>query len=53
MVRIYTKEEILETIAWSAQLEKRDKEFSVFFLDSEFLDPAYKIPLSFLHKHSS
>lgn len=37
MVRIYTNKQILETIAWSAQLEKRDKEFSKFFLNSEFL----------------
>lgn len=40
MVRIYTKEQILETIDWSAQLEKRDKEFSKFFLTSGFLHAA-------------
>ena len=37
MVKFYTKEQILETIKWNAQLDKRDKEFSKFFLTSEFL----------------
>mgnify|MGYP001608980610 CR=1 FL=1 len=37
MVKFYTKVQILETISWSAQLDQRDKEFSRFFLDSEFL----------------
>jgi hypothetical protein len=32
MVKLYSKEQILETIEWSAQLDKRDKEFSKFFL---------------------
>jgi hypothetical protein len=40
MVKLYTKEQILETIEWSAQLEKRDKEFSKFFLTSDFLHAA-------------
>lgn len=40
MVGLFTKEQILETIEWSAQLEQRDKEFSKFFLTSEFLDAA-------------
>lgn len=40
MVNLYTKEQILETIEWSAQLDKRDKEFSRFFLTSEFLNAA-------------
>ena len=31
MVRVYKKEQILETIEWSAQLEQRDKDFSKFF----------------------
>ena len=31
MVRLYKKEQILETIEWSAQLEQRDKDFSKFF----------------------
>jgi hypothetical protein len=39
MAQIYTREQILETIDWSAQLEQRDKEFSRFFLNSEFLHP--------------
>ena len=37
MVAIYSKEQIIETINWSAQLEPRDKAFSHFFLTSEFL----------------
>lgn len=37
MVGLYTNQQILETIEWSAQLEKRDKEFSKFFLTSDFL----------------
>ena len=40
MVRYYTKEQILETIEWSAQLDKRDKQFSKFFLTSGFLHAA-------------
>lgn len=40
MVNYYTKEQILETIEWSAQLDKRDKEFSKFFLSSGFLHAA-------------
>jgi hypothetical protein len=40
MVKLYTKEQILETIEWSAQLDKRDKEFSKFFLSSGFLHAA-------------
>ena len=40
MVNLYTKEQILETIEWSAQLDKRDKEFSKFFLTSGFLHAA-------------
>jgi hypothetical protein len=40
MVQLYSREQILETIEWSAQLEKRDKDFSRFFLDSEFLHAA-------------
>ncbi len=40
MVNYYTKEQILETIEWSAQLDKRDKEFSIFFLTSGFLHAA-------------
>jgi hypothetical protein len=40
MVRLYSKEKILETIEWSAQLDRRDKEFSKFFLSSGFLHAA-------------
>jgi hypothetical protein len=40
MVNYYTKEQILETIEWSAQLDKRDKDFSKFFLSSDFLHAA-------------
>lgn len=40
MVQIYTREQILETIEWSAQLEQRDKDFSRMFLNSDFLDAA-------------
>jgi hypothetical protein len=40
MVNYYTKEQILETIEWSAQLDKRDKDFSKFFLTSGFLHAA-------------
>jgi hypothetical protein len=40
MVSLYSKEQILEVIDWSAQLDKRDKDFSKFFLTSEFLNAA-------------
>lgn len=40
MVKYYTRDQILETVEWSAQLDKRDKDFSLFFLDSEFLHAA-------------
>jgi hypothetical protein len=40
MVKFYTKEQILETIEWSGQLDQRDKDFSRFFLTSEFLHAA-------------
>lgn len=40
MVKFYTKEQILETIEWSAQLEQRDKDFSRMFLNSDYLDAA-------------
>ena len=38
MVGYYSKEQILETIDWSAQLEERDKNFSRFFLNSDFVN---------------
>lgn len=40
MVQLYSKQQILDTIEWSAQLDKRDKEFSKFFLTSDFLHVA-------------
>jgi len=40
MVKLYNNEQILETIEWSAQLDKRDKDFSKFFLTSGFLHVA-------------
>ena len=40
MVSIYSKEQILETIEWSAQLDERGKRFCRFFLKSDFLDAA-------------
>ncbi len=40
MVKYYSIEQILETLEWSAQLDKRDKEFSKFFLTSGFLNAA-------------
>lgn len=38
--KFYTKEQILETIEWSAQLKEREKKFSRFFINSEFLNVA-------------
>jgi hypothetical protein len=40
MVKIYKTEQILTAIDWSSQLDQRDKEFSRFFLKSEFLNAA-------------
>ena len=40
MVSLYSKEQILEVIDWSAQLDERDKKFSKFFLTSGFLHAA-------------
>lgn len=37
IIRYYSNEKILETIAWSAQLDQRDKDFSNFFLKSDML----------------
>ncbi len=36
----YGEQKILETIEWSAQLDNRGKEFSRFFLKSDFLRAA-------------
>ena len=38
MVRYYSNDKILETISWSAQLEKRDKDFSKLFLKSDYFN---------------
>ena len=38
MVNYYPNEKILETIEWSAQLDKRDKDFSRFFLKSDYFN---------------
>jgi hypothetical protein len=37
MVHYYPTEKILETIEWSAQIEKSDKDFSKLFLKSDML----------------
>lgn len=37
MIRCYTIEQIKDAIEWSAQLDQRDKEFSYFFLQSDFV----------------
>jgi hypothetical protein len=36
-VHYYPTEKILETIEWSAQIEKSDKDFSKLFLKSDML----------------
>jgi hypothetical protein len=36
IVKYYPREKIVETIHWSAQLDKRDKDFSLMFLNSEY-----------------
>lgn len=38
IVSYYSNEKILETIEWSAQLQKRDKDFSKLFLKSDYFD---------------
>lgn len=37
MLRFYDKEQVLETIEWSAQLGTREKDFARFFLESDIL----------------
>jgi hypothetical protein len=37
MITYYSNEKILKTIEWSAQLTQRDKNFSIFFLESDML----------------
>ena len=38
IVSYFSEEKILETIEWSAQLDKRDKDFSKLFLKSDYFD---------------
>ena len=38
MILFYSNQEILETIDWSAQIDKYEKEFSKNFLKSDYLD---------------
>ena len=38
MVNYYTNAQILETVDWSKQLDKRDKDFTHLFLKSTFFD---------------
>lgn len=40
MYKFYTEDQIVETVKWSAQLDKRDKDFSILFLKSDFLHAA-------------
>ena len=40
MVKYYSTQKILDTIDWSAQLDKRDKDFSRFFLTSNYFSAA-------------
>jgi hypothetical protein len=40
IISYYGVDKIKETISWSAQLNKWEKEFSVMFLKSDFLDAA-------------
>lgn len=51
MVQLYTKEQILETIKWSAQLSKSDKDFTKLFLSSDFLKPSYQISKLLISNH--
>jgi hypothetical protein len=37
MIRFYPMERIMETIEWSKQLDKRDKDFARLFLQSDKL----------------
>ena len=40
VVNYYSREQIIATIEWSAQLDERDKKFCRFFLNSDLLDAA-------------
>jgi hypothetical protein len=37
MLSCYTLEQIKDAIDWSAQMDQRDKNFSYFFLESDFV----------------
>jgi hypothetical protein len=40
ILRYYGEDKIKDTIEWSAQLDQHGKEFSRFFLKSDFLNAA-------------
>lgn len=40
ILKCYGEQKIIETIEWSAQLDRRGKQFSLFFLKSDFLHAA-------------
>ena len=40
IIHYYGEQKIKETIEWSAQLDKRGKDFARFFLKSDFLNAA-------------
>jgi hypothetical protein len=40
MLSFYKREQILETVDWSKQLDKRDKQFAKLFINSNFLNAA-------------
>lgn len=40
MLKFYPLEKIIETINWTKQLSKRDKDFAVLFLQSDLLNAA-------------
>ena len=39
MTRYYSEEKILETIEWSRQIEKREKDFARLFMYSDLIRP--------------
>jgi len=40
MIRFYTMDNIMETIEWTKQLPKRDKDFAKLFLQSDLVNNA-------------
>lgn len=38
MIKYYSRTQILETIKWSAQLNKRDKDFALLFINSDLVN---------------